>query len=950
MRVKSKYLETRSTKTSVPVTFLKNQYYIRKIYLPLVLARVYIDNELYAFFIVANNGRVMYMPANEIMNIANAVGGFYNVTSFNDAYNGVDIIDLCEDADGNYTEYKLRKATEKSVKSVFDIAKLKDIDKSNSAIEKPSVDMDQVTRVNAYSYSDETDDGVKLGYKRSFKTEAIVPEETYAYVQDRYEVVKRLCDESKCSVNLTFKERIIKKVNGEDKAYIKFEVEGRIENVEWQVVALLYFTEDGKNIVKPLVELEQPLLQRLYTIESHCDLCGRNSDRVRTFYLRNLKNGRYLQIAKGCLDKYIGVKAINAALEFEKFLNCIKNKKKLDKIGFSYKCYNTIDLLTLMCKYPERNKSDYDYRYEDTEEAAEDEVNVFTDDDNDADDFVIAPIPVNSNVGEMYRAGLYDDASDELKAYVDNVIKWVNAQTTELEINRNQQTIVNQIVIRKLMVGDLKGIVTRYNEYMRLMKYNFNSYVDNMNTVKDEMEDIVNEYESNVNKWNRDNAEYERQRKERTARFTAIADKIEADYKRSVDADYDNLMQEYNKKVEAVRRDYDRVKKIYTEFLELSEQYSKSDDIYEASTDVKRELIRKYNLIGDKPIIRSFSRGYAINTLVTSVTLRFLKPDAYDREVMAGPYEFEAEDGVIISWYTAEKYAQRIGLNLKPGEKVVFDSPRRLTCKAKEIKYEKLSVNYCKFEELESGAKMHTTTLIDCDKYISDPGDFDQFTSKISKPTKGSTSGCIYRFGDLEVRDRSKFISKLSIPVDVKYTDIEEKNKKYEFAKLFCENFKNIEVENYYKYKLFNFITYYRTLLRRTKNIEKNKALFNSKYRGTDALSVREFVVGNAIYIKTIELFDYIILHTNHGLVIIRRKDTYNRVNAYKDKTKSMWEKNKYKGVFLQNIYGCRFDYRRLLKIKVKSIKDIRINAVGKLFYFVDYGDVEFNMPEGFLI
>lgn len=949
MRIKSKYLESRATKTTVPVTFLNNQYYIRNFYLPLVLARVYVNNELYAFYIVANNGRVLYIPASEVMNIANAVGGFYNVTSFNDAYTGLDIVDLSKDANGNIVEYKLRKATEKSVKSVFDTEKLKHIDKSSSIAEKPSVNMDQITKVNSYSYSDETDDGVKLGYKRSFKTVATVPEETYAYIQDRYALVKKLCDESKCSVNLTFLERIIKKENNEDKAYIRFEVEGRIESVEWQVVALLYFTEDQHTIVKPLVELEQPLMQKLYNIKSHCDLCGRNSDRVRTFYLRNLKNGRYLQIAKGCLDKYIGVKAINAALEFEKFLNCIKNKKKLEKIGFSYKCYNTLDLLTLMCKYPNRSTNDYDYRYEDVAEE-ENEANVFTDDDDGEDvDFVIAHIPVNSNVGEMYRAGLYDDASDELKAYVDNVIKWINAQSTELEVNRNQQTLIKQVVIRRLMVGDLKGIVTRYNEYMRLMKYNYDRFVDNMSTVKSEMEQIVSEYEANIDKWTRDNAEYEKQQKELTLRFTNIADKIEADYRRTVEADYEGLMSEYNSKVEEVKQEYDRLKKIYEEYLELHRQDLESDDTYIMATDRKRELIRKYNLIDDKPIIRTFSRGYEINTIVKSVNLRFLKPDIYNKDVMAGPYEFEAEDGVILSWYTSEKYAEKIGLDMQPGDKIVFDSPRRLVCKAKEIKYDKLSVNYCKFEELADGEKMHTTTLIDCDKYIYNPGELSDYTSRINKPSKDSASGCIYRFGDLEVRDRSKFISKLSIPVDVKYTDIEEKNKKYEFAKLYCENFKNIDIENYYRYKLFNFITYYRTLIRRTKNIEKDKALFRSKYKGTDAESIREFIVGNAIYIKTIETYDYMIFHTKYGFVVVRRKDGYH-INASNKKGESIWNKIKYKGVFLYNIYGCRFDYRKRLKLKVNSIKEIRINAVGQLFYIVDAGDVEFKMPDGYII
>ena len=241
------------------------------------------------------------------------------------------------------------------------------------------------------------------------------------------------------------------------------------------------------------------LLQKLYNLKCNCDYCNKKTKKIKTFYIRNLKNGRCLQIAKGCLDNYIGIKEINVALEFEKFLNCLKDEDELEKQTRSARSYNLKDLLAEIVKNYGATKEKILQRYDED---------------------------MTSLKGEW----IYDTLTADEKQFISDMIDWIYKQDASIDVVRNAQVLLKTEIIRSAFFGELQAIVTRYKAYLNLINNKLDRYVSRVEFEKKYAEDILETYKANIEKWKQDNMKYDKEIAEKTEYFNGLADKIEADF------------------------------------------------------------------------------------------------------------------------------------------------------------------------------------------------------------------------------------------------------------------------------------------------------------------------------------------------------------------------------------------------------------------------------------
>ena len=878
MRLKSRYLDNKTSKASICVNILDEVYYIKTFYLPCVICRIYdMNNELYAFIWVGKNGRVVIRPPADIMNDARIVGGFYNVLSMNDAVTGADIIDLVLNANGDVELPKVKHGTSKSVKSVLDTDKLSALNKQKI---NADVYQDELVKESVYSYSDETEDGVKLGYKRSFKTVAKVPESVYSYILDRYEAVKKICDNTRCSVNFTELGREFDENTG--KAYMRFEVEGKIETVEWQVLALLYFPEE-KPIVKPLVELDKPLLQKLYNLKCNCDYCNKNTKKIKTFYIRNLKNGRCLQIAKGCLDNYIGIKEINVALEFEKFLNCLKDEDELEKQTRSARSYNLKDLLAEIVK-----------NYGDTKEKI---LRLYDED-------------MTSSKGVW----IYDTLSADEKQFISDMIDWTYKQDASIDVVRNAQVLLKTEVIRSAFFGELQAIVTRYKAYVNLIDKKLDRYVSRVEFEKKYAEDILETYKANIEKWKQDNIRHDQEIAQKTEYFNGLADKIEADFHDNNDAMI--AAREAKVKEENMRK------------LKISEELRTIDK--DSSLSAYDKVLLSGKLINNnldlfnKDSWYNFSYDSKISVLVKSVYIEKLYENKFNTKETAGPYEFTTVEGYKLVWYIATPIFNNLGLGeIEEGKLYEFE-PRRMECRTRHFDYGRRGVTYCKFVDGDAYTKLLGPGALE----IRDIGRVSALTP------------VTYNYDSYSTTSRSEFIKKFVVS-EFPYIDIESKKNEAIFAKLVLANLKDFDPEKYYREKFSDVHISYASFLRRFRNVELEQALYKSHYNSEEVENKREFVISTGIALRVLKNNDFIIFSIDDGFVVLKLAEDISLESLAECRNNNLSATAKTvnaTGGFLANLYGVKFNYVNRLKIKIADRANckIKINALGKLCYSFD--------------
>ena len=882
MKIKSRYLDNKTSKASIRVNILDEIYYIKTFYLPCVICRIYgTNNELYAFIWVGKNGKVMIRPPADIMNDARIVGGFYNVLSMNDAITGADIVDLVLNANGDVELPKVKHGTSKSVKSVLDTDKLNALNKQK--INVTDVHQDELVKESVYSYSDETEDGVKLGYKRSFKTVAKVPESVYSYILDRYEAVKKICDNTRCSVNFTELGREYDEKTG--KAYMRFEVEGRIETVEWQVLALLYFP-DEKPIVKPLVEIDKPLLQKLYNLKCNCDYCNKKTKKIKTFYIRNLKNGRCLQIAKGCLDNYIGIKEINVALEFEKFLNCLKDEDELEKQTRSARSYNLKDLLAEIVKNYGATKEKILQRYDED---------------------------MTSLKGEW----IYDTLTADEKQFISDMIDWIYKQDASIDVVRNAQVLLKTEIIRSAFFGELQAIVTRYKAYLNLINNKLDRYVSRVEFEKKYAEDILETYKANIEKWKQDNMKYDKEIAEKTEYFNGLADKIEADF-------HDNYAARIAAQDTKLKEENMRKLKIREELKTIDDDSSLS--AYDKAL-LSGKLINNNLDLFDKDSWYNFYYDTKISVLVKSVYVEKLHENKYDSKETAGPYEFTTVEGYKLVWYIATPIFNTLGLGeIEEGKLYEFE-PRRMECRTRYAAYGKRGVTYCKFVD----GCIYTKLLKPEALEIKDTDD-------------AALPLLEYNYDSYSTLSRSEFIKKFVVS-EFSYTDIENKKNEAIFAKLVLANLKDFDPEKYYREKFSDVHISYSSFLRRFRNVETEQALYKSHYNSEEVENRREFVVTTGIMIRVLKNNEFVVFSIDKGYVVLKLADCFTVNSLADNRLKKLTNTSKINARcgFLANLYGIKFNYANRLKIKVRDGVDckVKINAMGDLCYSFDIKSID---------
>ena len=645
MVLNNKYLKRKKGVKDIIVNILGEQYAVNPKMLPIIAARVYKDNKIYAFIILNKRGGVQIARPSDVLGLLQVIK-FANASSIDDLQKSKDIPSCMIDSNGNYVPLKIK---ESSILGSHSTAYVKsETGKKTDVTVNNDVEKAGSRQARNFQYSGAEDTGMNLGYQKGFSMEAEVPDELFPIVESQYHNVLKECG-GRCNVKLTVLERKIDEKTGKATT-VRFLIEGEIADPEWRVVAIMYYNEE-KTVVKPMVFMPQALINKLYTLPCKCDICGERRSRNKTYYLQSLKDNRkFIQAAGHCMNKTFGVKELAAALEFEKLLQLLRPDELNKYRGESINYYNTLDLFAAIYK----SKA-----YETTEK----------------DDFV-------------YRSGLYENLGSEDKVVVDSCIKWIKELDSDVHTFHNVQVLLESMTVHKRFVPDFKRIWKKYINYIKDRKSNLPNLVESFTEYRDALVSRVENYDSTLSSAIENNEKLDKKYGEKLA---GMIEEAKADNAR-LKTKYDSEMAVYEKELAAAEDEYNRKLSAYTEYKEKCDGLSEVELI-----QLENDIVKKYGLEGASSM-RTFSKPTWINVRVKSVYLKLIRDNQFG-EGKAGPYVFKTDEGFYISWYTTLKNGEELGLPTELG--VTLELNKVLRCKTKQMYYGELQVTYCKFVDNE---------------------------------------------------------------------------------------------------------------------------------------------------------------------------------------------------------------------------------------------------------
>lgn len=644
MRLNNKYLKTKKGVRDLEIVVLGERYFINPQMLPFIAARVFKDNNIYAFIVVNKRGVAQFLRPGDTLALL-SICTFRNASTKEELAKNADIPSCMIDDNNNFYPMK-------SIKEVIgntSTAKVvqtdgKKVDTTiRSVIEKPGE-----RNKRSFSYSGEEDTRIKVGYKDGFSMDATVPEEIYPIIESKYiELKKKYSD--KFNVKLTFLSRTIDK--DKNIATVTFRFESVIKSPDWIVLGTIYHHDD-KNVVEPMVKVSQETLDVMFKLPCKCDICGERRDRTKTYYIQNLKDrSRFIQAAAHCMDKVIGINTLAASEDFENLLKLIKSDDwgEYRKEGANY--FNSLDIFATTY------------------------LNLSWGGDE---------------IAKRYSIGCYDDLDSKSRQLVDDAIKWINRLDSSIELFRNVQTLLKCNNTHKRFIPKYRKIWKLYLQYVDYKTSNdasgYKAIVDKFNKLKS---DIVRRIDS----FDRTKAEYteynDKLRLKLEGEMKAENEKRRAEYEQKK-KDYEDALTVYNKRVEESKSRYERELAAYNEYLGVKDTLSLSELL-----KFEQELTDRYNLKSTAHM-REFKTETWIRVRVKKVELKLVMDNQYG-EGKVGPYVFTTDEGFKISWFTQLDKAKELGLPQDKGE--VLELDKVLRCKTKKYieKYGELQVAYCKF-------------------------------------------------------------------------------------------------------------------------------------------------------------------------------------------------------------------------------------------------------------
>ena len=605
--------EKQTAKCDRIVTLYGRTYFVNQHMLPFVVLRACPRGTPTDFLVMFKDGTTQYLNTVSTEKMLEQKA-FPNITSKDYLYHSDEIPNYTIDEQGNMIE----------------LTSVKKTDRGNIANRSAQIAAELqgqpigIRSQRRFEYID--------GFKSGFSYQGVTTEDFYPLIEDQYELVKREFKD-KCRLKL---EKISRDVK-DGVAYITFSLSGKVEIGDWEVIAHLYFNE-GKPLIKPLINLSQSTINDMYTIKCYCDHCNTKRDRIHTFMIRNITTGERKQIANSCMNKYFGVNALAAATAFEELLKLINPNvdKTVYADGLLY--FNTKDLMASII----RSKKYY------------------------ADGFT-----------SSYHAGMFEDLLQDEKEIYDNVINWVNSLNSDLTKNHNMQVIITSETIRKNLAAEVQTIFKRYLDYCDIKRTVYEKAQTSFITMKSNIQGKIDGYAHRVQKVvsavERHNAKIEEERRKM----------IESEQKKLAEWSIQTDSSSANGAEFAA----------YTDYTALKEQYG-----FVTNQQVI-DIAEKYN-IPLKTKYKILPKGEMISVIVTDVQLKGRKSSMYNSNEYYFIYTFTMDNGETVNWSTGEANAQKLGLPLiqAPAKKL----HKKLTGVISYSNAYNLVLSRCKFSDIDT--------------------------------------------------------------------------------------------------------------------------------------------------------------------------------------------------------------------------------------------------------
>lgn len=235
--------------------------------------------------------------------------------------------------------------------------------------------------------------------------------------------------------------------------FILVEAEGVARVNGWRFVATVEHTEKG-NIIKKAFEVEVP--ERYYTSEPVCEHCNSRRRRKDTYIVMNEETGEFKQVGKSCLKDFTGgMSAEGVAYYTSLFEELIERETPLGT-GHIERYFNVKEFLLYVAETVKH------FGYVKTQYG----MGVYSTRDRASDYYLIDNggnfhFEKERALKEEMRSVSFDAQSN--KEYVEELLAWVNNQTTDNNYMHNLKTACSLEYTSYRNLGILTSLFPTYN-------------------------------------------------------------------------------------------------------------------------------------------------------------------------------------------------------------------------------------------------------------------------------------------------------------------------------------------------------------------------------------------------------------------------------------------------------------------------------------------------------
>lgn len=262
----------------------------------------------------------------------------------------------------------------------------------------------------------------------------------YAEIGEEYKEIQHYAE-----IRVEYGQKALKKTSLVLEKFIIIEVEGKAIINNWKFLATIEHTENG-NIIRSYSDLEIP--EKYKTVKAHCDHCNIDRYRKDSYLVLNTVTNEIKQVGKSCLMDYTNGLSAEVASQFASYFNTIAELHDHESSGgFTRHYIDTFDYLlisnAMVSKYGfiSKGKAEENFCQSTVSKIA---------------DFMH---------GKEYQDLIYD--TDENKAEVQNMLDWLDIQTSDSQYISNLQVVCKNKYSEYRDCGLLASLPSAYFKAMQ---------------------------------------------------------------------------------------------------------------------------------------------------------------------------------------------------------------------------------------------------------------------------------------------------------------------------------------------------------------------------------------------------------------------------------------------------------------------------------------------------